>query len=24
VRYVGAWDRAYYPFILPLARRLGY
>ena len=24
VRYVGAWDRAYYPFVLPLARRLGY
>ncbi len=23
VRYVGAWDRAYYPFVLPLARRLG-
>ena len=23
VRYVGAWDRAYYPFVQPLARRLG-
>ncbi len=23
VRYVGAWDRAYYPLVLPLARRLG-
>ncbi len=23
VRYVGAWDKAYYPFVLPLARRMG-
>jgi len=24
VRYVGAWDKSYYPLILPLAHRLGY
>ena len=23
VRYVGAWDKPYYPFVLPLARRIG-
>jgi len=24
VRYVGAWDKSYYPFILPLVHKLGY
>jgi len=24
VRYVGAWDKGYYPLVLPLARKVGY
>jgi len=24
LRYAGAWDKSYYPFVLPLARKFGY
>jgi lipid II:glycine glycyltransferase (peptidoglycan interpeptide bridge formation enzyme) len=24
LRYAGAWDKGYYPLVLPLARRSGY